>query len=62
MALFLVTCVFDQGLTASSFKVVKASSQADVARDMLKDYASWENFVENSIFYGWLYDDEEGPV
>ena len=61
MNLFLITCVFDEGLYERSFRVVRASSKEDVARHMLRDYSSWEVFLEQSIFHVWLYDDEEGP-
>ena len=61
MALFLVTCVIDEGVYESSFRVVEASSKEDVAKYMLSNYDSWEDFIFRSIFYIWLYDDKEGP-
>lgn len=61
MALFLVTCVIDEGVSERSFRVVNASSREAVARYMLTNYASWEDFIARSIFYLWLDDRKEGP-
>ena len=61
MALFLVTCVIDEGVYESSFRVVKASSREAVAKYILTHYESWEDFISRSIFYLWLDDREEGP-
>ena len=61
MALFLVTCVIDEGVYESSFRVVKASSREAVAKYILTNYESWEDFISRSIFYLWLDDQEEGP-
>ncbi|MDM8551478.1 hypothetical protein QUF72_15435 [Desulfobacterales bacterium HSG2] len=62
MALFLITCVYDEGVYESSFRVVKASSREAVAKYILSHYESYEDFVTRSIFYKWLYDPKEGPV
>ena len=62
MALFLVTCVADEGVYASSFRVIQASSREVVAKSILNHYASWEGFISSSIFYLWLADPEEGPT
>ena len=35
MALFLVTCVFDEGVYENTFRVVKASSREAVAKYIL---------------------------
>ncbi len=61
MYLFLVTCVYKGGISARSFRVVRAASEEDIARHMIRDYSSWEYFIEQSIYPVWLFDDEEGP-
>jgi len=62
MALFLVTCVVDEGVYESSFRVIQASSRESVATYILNHYASWEDFILSSIFYLWLEDQAEGPT
>ena len=42
MALFLVTSVCDEGVSATRFRVVKAESRLTVAQDMLAAPAKWE--------------------
>lgn len=42
MALFLVTSVCDEGVSATRFRVVEADSRLAVARDMLADPVKWE--------------------
>ena len=61
MALFLVTCVFDEGVYENTFRVVKASSREAVAKYILNNYESWENFISRSVFYIWLSDEKQGP-
>ena len=61
MNLFLVTCVYKDGLSERSFRVVRTSSEEDIAEHMIRDCSSWEVFIENAIFPVWLYDEEEGP-
>ena len=61
MSLFLVTCVYKDGLSERSFRVVRASSEEDIARHMIRDSSSWKGFIENAIFPVWLYDEQEGP-
>ena len=42
MALFLVTSVCDEGVSATRFRVVKAESRLAVAQDILADPMKWE--------------------
>jgi hypothetical protein len=42
MALFLVTSVCDEGVSATRFRVVEAESRLAVAKDMLADPVKWE--------------------
>ena len=42
MALFLVTSVCDEGVSATRFRVVEAESRLAVANDMLADPVKWE--------------------
>ena len=51
MGLFLVTCVIDEGVYDSSFRVIEANSAADVAQYMLNQYDSWQGFLKNSVLY-----------
>jgi len=62
MALFLVTCVVDEGVYESSFRVIQAASRAAVAKYILNNYEAWEGFISSSIFYLWLDDQAEGPT
>lgn len=61
MALFLVTSVYDDGISESSFRVVKAPSREAVARHILAHCDTWEPFITSSIFYLWLNDPQVGP-
>lgn len=62
MALFLVTCVIDEGVYKNSFRVVEAASREKITKYMLDHYEFWEDFLLRSVFYIWLYDQKEGPV
>ena len=42
MALFLVTSVCDEGVSATRFRVVEVESRLAVANDMLADPVKWE--------------------
>jgi hypothetical protein len=42
MALFLITSVCDEGMSATRFRVVEAESRLAVATDMLADPVKWE--------------------
>jgi len=61
MALFLITCVYDEGVYKSNFRVVEAVSREAVAQHILKNYESFADYLERSIFYKWLNDKEVGP-
>lgn len=61
MALFLVTCVYDDGFDDRSFRVIEASSIEKVAEYILKNYDSFSDFIDRSVFRNWLYDREVGP-
>jgi len=54
--------VYDEGIYQSSFRVVNASSREEVAQYILTHYDSWEDYLSRSIFYLWLYDQNEGPT
>lgn len=61
MALFLITCVYDEGVYESNFRVVEAASREAVAQHILKNYESFADYLERSVFYKWLNDKEVGP-
>ena len=48
MALFLVTCVCDEGVSPRSFRVVEAPSRLAVAQCMSRQPHSWFEFLRRS--------------
>ncbi len=48
MPLFLVTCVYDEGIYESSFRVVEAPSRLAIAESMLRDPYPWQDFLYRS--------------
>ena len=62
MALFLITCVYDEGVEDWNFRVVEARSREAVAEYILKNYDSFFDYLNRSVFCEWLYDEEVGPV
>lgn len=48
MPLFLVTCVCDEGLYDSSFRVVEATSRLAVAQNMLQNPRRWRTFLNSA--------------
>lgn len=44
--LFLVTCVIDEGVYDSSFIVVEAESEIEIAEHILSDTSRWEWFLD----------------
>ena len=61
MALFLVTCLYDEGIEDWNFRVVEATSPEAVAAYILKNYDSFYDYIDRSVFCKWLYDEEVGP-
>lgn len=61
MALFLITCVYDEGVYESNFRVVEATSREVIAEYILKNYDSFADNLERSVFYKWLNDNKVGP-
>jgi hypothetical protein len=51
MALFLITCVCDEGVSARSFRVVEAPSRRDVAASILRRPDSWAEFLRRSYLW-----------
>src|SRR5262245_27588073 len=56
MPLFLVTCVCDEGVDETSFRVVEAQSRLSVAENMVRDPYRWKVFLERSHFWGQVHD------
>ncbi len=54
MPLFLITCLCDEGMSPSSFRVVRATSKLAVAKNMLDNPERWRDFL------ALTYDAEEG--
>jgi hypothetical protein len=48
MPLFLVTCVIDEGVYESDFRVVEATSKLAVAKDMLLHPSRWELYLRSA--------------
>lgn len=48
MPLFLVTCVYDEGVYESSFRVIEAPSRLAVAESMLRNPYPWQDFLDRS--------------
>lgn len=51
--LFLVTCVIDEGVYDSSFIVVEAESELEIAEHMLSDTSKWEWFLDRAYPHDW---------
>jgi hypothetical protein len=49
--LFLVTCVCDEGVWESSFRVLEAPSRPAVAESILRHPYQWRDFLERSHFW-----------
>jgi hypothetical protein len=48
MALFLITCVCDEGVYETSFRVVEAPSRLAVAEGILRDPSNWADYLRRS--------------
>jgi hypothetical protein len=59
MALFLVTSVCDEGVSATRFRVVEAESRLAVAKDMLAAPVKWEWALRPTELWWGLGDKEE---
>jgi len=51
--LFLITCVIDEGVYDSSFIVVEAESELEIAEHMLSDTSKWEWFLDRAYPHDW---------
>ncbi len=49
MALFLVTSLYDEGISPNSFRVVEADSKLAVAQHMLEQPHCWGSFLARSF-------------
>jgi hypothetical protein len=56
MPLFLVTCVCDEGVYETSFRVVEAPSRLAVAESMVNDPYRWDDFLDRSRFWEQVRD------
>ncbi len=59
--MFLITCVYDEGIYEDNFRVVEAVSREAIAEYILKNYEIFADYLDRSIFYKWLDDQEVGP-
>ena len=51
MPLFLVTCVYDEGVYESNFRVVEATSRLAVAECILREPYRWYDFLDRSYLW-----------
>lgn len=49
--LFLVTCVYDEGVYESSFRVVEAASRLAVAQAIVESPDIWSRFLHDAQLY-----------
>ncbi len=57
MPLFLVTCVYNEGVYENDFRVVEAPSRLAVAEELLREPYRWYDFLNRSF----LWDGVEAP-
>lgn len=53
--LFLITCVPDEGISQSSFVVVEAESELEIAQHILSDTSKWEWFLGAAFPHDWQH-------
>ncbi|MGF2040063.1 MAG: hypothetical protein RMZ43_032985 [Nostoc sp. CmiVER01] len=53
--LFLVTCVIDEGVYDSSFIVVEAESDLEIAEHMLSNTSKWKWFLDRAYPHDWQH-------
>ena len=61
MPLFLVTCVCDEGVWETSFKVFEAESRLDIAREIHRDPRPWIRWLERSKVWRPSREEEDCP-
>jgi hypothetical protein len=62
MPLFLVTCVCDEGVGKTSFRVVEAPSRIAVAESMLYNSDLWIDYLQRSHLRDKLRDRQWRPI
>jgi hypothetical protein len=66
MPLFLITSVCDEGVSATSFKVVEADSRLSIAQNILDHPYHWERFLRRTklwwdlTYYPYKYGEPRG--
>jgi hypothetical protein len=53
MPLYLVTSLYDEGISATNFRVVEAASKRDIAAHMLAHPDRWAFFLGRSLPRDW---------
>jgi hypothetical protein len=51
--LYLITSLYDEGMYPSSFRVVEAESELEIAQHMLNHPSQWQWFLERSYPRNW---------
>ena len=53
MPLYLVTSLYDEGISAANFRVVEAASKREIAVHMLSHPAQWAFFLQRALPRDW---------
>ena len=61
MALYLVTCVYDEGVYENDFRVVEAESLLDVARHITQHPYRWADWLRRAYLWEEVRDEEWTP-
>ena len=61
MPLYLVTCVCDEGVWESSFKVFEAECRLDIAREIYRNPEPWKHWLEVSKVWRPSYEEQDCP-
>lgn len=61
MPLYLVTCVCDEGMWESLFRVFEADCRLDIARAIHRDPTSWKHWLQLSRVWRPSYEEQVCP-
>ena len=61
MALYLITCVYDEGIYDNDFRLVEAESLLDVARHITQHPYRWADWLRKAYLWEEVRDEEWSP-
>jgi hypothetical protein len=61
MALFLITCVCDEGVYENSFRILEAASRPEVAEGILRHPYDWADYLRRSHLWEEVRDRTLSP-